>query len=394
MKHPDNWVHYRLGDIGNWSSGLTPLTSNNDNYIGGTIPWLNTGDLNDSYVFETSQHITEYAVDALRLKLNPVNSVMIAMYGATVGKLGIAGIPMTTNQACCVCTPYNNIFYKFLFYYLLGIRTSIIAKAQGATQPNISKVKIVRTPIYLPPLDEQRAIADYLDGETARIDGIVERLTAQRTRYEQLKRSLISEVITKGLLHHDPATFCSLRLKDICDIEKGKDGAGESKKKEGYYPVLALAYLRGQTTDPTFSPISKSSIVCEENELIIIWDGAGIGEILRAKKGLLSSTTAVIREHRNIVLKDYIYALRYYIEKAIKSNPTGMGIPHVNPLTLSTLPIALPTLTEQKEIVDYLDKRCGRIDRIVEAIGRKIELLEALRKSIIEEVVTGKRAVS
>lgn len=289
---------------------------------------------------------------------------------------------------------FNEIYIKYLlkssaFIQLLQICTTGIREGRNV---NYSVLKQESLPV--PPLEEQRAIAEYLDRETVRIDRIVELLTKQRERYAQLKRSLISEVVTHGLPHHNPANYRTLRLKDIVDIYKGRDGAGEFEYQEGFYPVLSLAYLRGQIENPSFSPISPNSIICNGGELIIIWDGAGIGEILIAKKGLLSSTTSVIKERKGIVLRDYVYALRYYIEDAIKNNPTGMGIPHVNPHTLTTLPISLPPLEEQQEIVAYLDERCKRLDRLVEAIDRKIDLLGSLKKSLIEEVVTGQRRIT
>lgn len=289
-------------------------------------------------------------------------------------------------------TPVKNAYLAYLFQ-TNAWRRQIRERVSGIKVYSITQSLLSFVSVIFPPLEEQNVIAEYLDRETARIDGIVERLRAQSERYEQLKRSLITETITQGLPHHDPSTFRSLRLKDIVDIEKGKDGAGENEQSDGYLPVLALAYLRGRTETPTYAPISPNSIICEGGELIIIWDGAGFGEILRAKKGLLSSTTAVIRERKELVLREYLYALRYYIEGAMKANPTGMGIPHINPLTLSTLPIVLPTIEEQSEIVEYLEKRCSRTERTLVLISRKIELLEQLKKSLIEEVVTGQRPV-
>ena len=135
---PEGWMWTTLGVIGTWQSGGTPSRSNKS-YYGGNIPWLKTGDLNDGYITHIPEFITEEAVVNSSAKLNPVGSVLIAMYGATIGKLGILTFPATTNQACCACIEYDAIDPMFLFYFLLSQRTAFIAKGGGGAQPNISK---------------------------------------------------------------------------------------------------------------------------------------------------------------------------------------------------------------------------------------------------------------
>ena len=158
FKSPDGWSWCRLGDIGVWGSGATPSKSNPAYFKGGTIPWLLTGDLTDGHVGHIPNRITELALEETSLRLNPVGSVLIAMYGATIGKLGILDIPATTNQACCACRVYDSISNEFLFWYLLSKRDELRKLAEGGAQPNISKEKIVNMPIPLPPLAEQKRI--------------------------------------------------------------------------------------------------------------------------------------------------------------------------------------------------------------------------------------------
>jgi len=154
---PEGWKWCRLGNIGSWSAGATPLRTNPE-YYNGKIPWLKTGDLNDSYISDVSESISELALEKNSVRLNPVGSVLIAMYGATIGKLGIAAIPLTTNQACCACIPFNGVYNEFLFYFLLAMRQTFIKMGAGGAQPNISKEKIVNTAFPLPPLPEQKRI--------------------------------------------------------------------------------------------------------------------------------------------------------------------------------------------------------------------------------------------
>ena len=146
----------RLGEIGSWQSGSTPLKTNAD-YYKGTIPWLKIGDLNDGYVSTSTETISETALEKLRLRLNPAGSVLMAMYGS-IGKLAILDIPMTTNQAICACIPYKGILNKYLFYSLMSLRNDFIDMGAGCAQQNISKEKIINYFVPLPPLAEQRRI--------------------------------------------------------------------------------------------------------------------------------------------------------------------------------------------------------------------------------------------
>jgi len=155
---PKNWRWVRMGQIGDWGAGSTPPRSN-PNYYNGKILWLKTGELNNGIVFDTEEKITEKAFQECSLRINKVGNVLIAMYGATIGKLAIAGKELTTNQACCGCSPYliNN---WYLFYFLMASREQFIKRGEGGAQPNISRVKLVEHLIPLPPLSEQLRIVN------------------------------------------------------------------------------------------------------------------------------------------------------------------------------------------------------------------------------------------
>ena len=160
---PENWVWVRLGDIGTWSAGATPLKSNRSYYDDGTIPWLKTGDLNDSLILEIPEFVTEKALKETSLKLQPKGTVLIAMYGATIGKLGLLEIEATTNQACCGCNPLAGVFNFYLFYFLMSHKQDFINQGAGGAQPNISREKIVGNLIPLPPYSEQKRIVEKLE---------------------------------------------------------------------------------------------------------------------------------------------------------------------------------------------------------------------------------------
>ena len=172
---PKKWNWVTLGEIGKWQSGSTPSRLNKD-YYNGDIPWLKTGDLNDGYITHIPEYITEKALNETSVKLNPTGSILMAMYGATIGKLGILTYPATTNQACCACEIYTGIEKEFLFYFLLSHRVDFIKLGGGGAQPNISKEKIINTYIPLPPSEEQKRIVNAVNDVFAQLDVIMESL--------------------------------------------------------------------------------------------------------------------------------------------------------------------------------------------------------------------------
>ena len=200
---PESWVWTTLGEVGTWQSGGTPSRSNKT-YYGGNIPWLKTGDLNDGLISDIPESITEEAVANSSAKINPTGSVLIAMYGATIGKLGILTFPATTNQACCACIEFNAIIQLYLFYFLLSQRNEFIAKGGGGAQPNISKEIIVNTFIPLPPLSEQQHIVMEIEKWFALIDQIEQGKVNLQTTIKQTKSKILELAMHGKLVPQDP----------------------------------------------------------------------------------------------------------------------------------------------------------------------------------------------
>lgn len=166
---PDSWEWCRLGWIGDWGAGATPAKGNPEYYDNGTIPWLRTGELNNAFVYDSEIKVTPKALEKCSLRMCNVGDVLIAMYGATIGKVAIAGIELTTNQACCACTPYE-IYNKYLLYYLMASKKTFIEMGEGGAQPNISREKIIAFPFPLPPLAEQHRIVAKIEELFKEID--------------------------------------------------------------------------------------------------------------------------------------------------------------------------------------------------------------------------------
>lgn len=161
---PEKWKWTTLNEVGTWKAGGTPSRSVREYYENGTIPWLKTGDLTDGVVRSVAEMITLEGVENSSAHINPIGAVLIAMYGATIGKLGVLEMECATNQACCACVVREERLYNwYLFYYLLSQRKNFIALGAGGAQPNISRTKIIHYPIPLPPLEEQKRIVSKIE---------------------------------------------------------------------------------------------------------------------------------------------------------------------------------------------------------------------------------------
>lgn len=191
-----------MGCIGNWGAGATPAKGNTS-YYGGNILWLRTGELNNGIVNDTEIKITDKALKECSLRLNKAGDVLIAMYGATIGKVAIAGCELTTNQACCACTPIG-IFNYYLFYFLMGSQVDFIKKGEGGAQPNISREKLVAHLMPIPPIQEQHRIVERIKDVLPLTDKYALSQIAldelNRSINDKLKKSILQEAIQGKLV--------------------------------------------------------------------------------------------------------------------------------------------------------------------------------------------------
>ncbi len=204
---PESWEWVRLGSIGDWGSGATPSRAVPE-YYDGDIPWLKTGDLNDGYIKYIPESISKLALEKTSVRLNPTGSILIAMYGATIGKVGILTFPATTNQACCACLPIE-IFNEYLFYFLMSQKVAFVKQGEGGAQPNISKEKIVATLMPLPPLAEQYRIVAKIKELFPLVKKYKEAYSAvsslNNSFPDLLKKSILQEAVQGKLVPQDPS---------------------------------------------------------------------------------------------------------------------------------------------------------------------------------------------
>lgn len=148
---PEGWELNTIGELYNTSSGGTPLRAKTEYYKDGTLNWLKTGELLDNFIFETEEKITNDALKNSSAKLFPKNTVIIAMYGATIGQLGILKCESSTNQACCaLLEKFDDFSFEYIFLFLKSYRPSLISLGMGAAQQNINQDQIRKFPILKP----------------------------------------------------------------------------------------------------------------------------------------------------------------------------------------------------------------------------------------------------
>ena len=380
---PDSWVWTTLSEVGTWQSGGTPSRSNKS-YYGGNIPWLKTGDLNDGLISDIPESITEEAVANSSAKINPTGSVLIAMYGATIGKLGILTFPATTNQACCACIEFNAIIQLYLFYFLLSQRNEFIAKGGGGAQPNISKEIIVNTFIPLPPLSEQQRIVMEIEKWFALIDQIEQGKSDLQTIIKQTKSKILDLAIHGKFVPQDPNDEPAIELlkrinPDFTPCDNGHytqlpqswslvpmqtlSSLVDGEKQNGMERTnLDVKYLRGEREARTLT----SGKYVAANSFLILVDGENSGEVFRTPiDGYQGSTLKQLSINDNMNT-DYVLQVINLHRKILRENKVGSAIPHLNKKLFKAIEVPIPPHNEQKRIVEAVNLAFKQPDVITE----------------------------
>ena len=261
---PQGWKWCRMGCIGDWGAGATPAKGNPD-YYGGSILWLRTGELNNGIVYDSEIKITDKALQECSLRMNKIGDVLIAMYGATIGKVAIVGKELTTNQACCACTPFG-IYNYYLFFFLMGSQIDFIKKGEGGAQPNISREKLISHLMPIPPLAEQYRIVEKIQYLLPLVEKYSNSQIFQNKLNSEIKdklrKSILQEAIQGKLVPQIAEEGTAQDLLEQIKAEKQK------LVKEGKLKKSALAssvILRGD--DNRYYELIDGSPVCIEEFL-------------------------------------------------------------------------------------------------------------------------------
>jgi type I restriction enzyme S subunit len=195
---PEHWESWKIAHaFENVGSGTTPQSGNPIYHENGTINWLNTGDLNDAVLYSCKKQITKKAIeDYSSLKTYPKGSLVIAMYGATIGKTALLEFETTTNQACCVFGQSDVILVEFLQYWFKAKKEHIINLSIGGGQPNVSQQILKDIRLGCPDIEEQREILSYLDNKNDKFNTLSFKTEQEIELLKEYKTVLINEVVT------------------------------------------------------------------------------------------------------------------------------------------------------------------------------------------------------
>lgn len=416
---PSHWELWKLfhayNEIG---SGTTPPTSSNEWFENGVIPWVTTGELRENTIIQTNKRITKKTQATFStLKIYPIGSVVIAMYGATIGRLGILGTPSTTNQACCVMTKSEYLDNKYVFYWLYAFKKDIINLSSGGGQPNINQEKVASLKISAPIKQEQTKIAQFLDHETAKIDQLIEKQQSLIELLKEKRQAVISHAVTKGLnpnakmkdsgvewLGEVPEHWNISRLgfESLIKARLGWKGLKAEEYVEQGYIFLATPNIK--STDIDFENVNyitkkryeeSPEIMLKKGDVLVTKDGSTTGttNIVRnlPSPATVNSSIAVIRPNSSLHPEYlYYYCISPYTQNVIKRMQGGMGVPHLFQADLRIFNLILPPIHEQIEIATYLDSRTSKIDLLIQKAEEQIELMKERRTALISAAVTGK----
>ena len=391
---PSGWEWRYLEDIGKWQSGSTPSRGVSA-YYGGTIPWLKTGDLNDGLILTIPEHITERALVETSVKLNPAGSVLIAMYGATIGKVGILTFPATTNQACCACSEFNGVTNKYLFYFLISHKEAFIRQGGGGAQPNISKEIIVNTPIPIPPEKEQERIvnaveewlnlisqvekAEYnlqisIDTCKAKVldlaihGKLVPQNPADEPAIELLKRINPAFKPSDNLHYLDcPSGWAVTQMKSIIELLSGRDLDNSRCNSEGYgVPYLVGASCIDKGCINTYRWTETPEVISKEGDVLLSCKGT-VGEVVLNTMGNLHIARqfmAIRSKAPQYILPDYLGIIIKASIETLKKAARGI-IPGISREDILGLTVMIPPSEEQQRILSRIAELNQSVSLIV-----------------------------
>lgn len=397
-----------LKRVASLSTGTTPSTKSASYYDSEDVDWYSPGDINTDSIYPNTpaKKISNLYFEENSIPLYKAGSVAIVGIGATVGKIAYIDHDFFTNQQLNVLRFNKDINPKYTAYFLFNKKEEIISTTPSVTLPILNQTKLGQLTFIYPPLSEQDRIVSYLDSKTSEIDHAISLLEQKREAYTRLKASVINRAVTRGLnpnvklkdsgvewIGKIPEGWDLIPLKGNIALIKGKTPNKLTFDNTGV-PYLTMDYLRGRDDKTILYPEDSEGLYhIKANEIIVLWDGANAGEFILSKNGYLGSTMAHIEVNNKVYNNEYFYYLMKSLESTSKYFASGTTIPHFDPQILFGRYYPSPSLAEQRSIASYLDAECSKIDRAASIVEKQIDAYKRLKRSLINEVVTGKRKV-
>ncbi len=423
---PPGWTVSTLERVASWGSGGTPKRSEH-RYYGGDIPWAVIGDLNDGTITECGEFITQDGLDNSSCKLVEPGTVLVAMYGS-IGKLGIAGMQMTTNQAIAFAN--SHLDRNYLFYYLLSQRHALTKAGKGATQLNISQTVLKPWPIPVAPFAEQGRIVAAIEEYFSRLDAASAAITAAQARIEALRRSVLAEAFAGRLVPQDPTDepasalleriaatqrtdpaaqgslsgpapspmtsvlppgWALTTLGELFTPRKGKDTPDSLDRR----PYLSLDNIESHTLRIT--AWERSSGYSSQSSQLFAGDVAYarlrpyLNKVALIDREALGSAEFIVLPRMPEILPGFLCyrLLSHDFVKFADQHSTG-DRPRLKWAQMRCFSFGVPPVAEQGRIVAAIEEYFSRLDAASAAITAAQARIEALRRSVLAEAFAGR----
>ena len=393
---PNGWELKKIKEITKTGSGGTPLSTNKEYYFNGNIPWINSGEVGQSVIRKAEKFITEKGVNNSSATLFPKNSVLVALYGATAGKVSLLDIDATTNQAVCAIYPNNKFSTKFLKYYLDTLYSYLVGISTGSARDNLSQKGIQELEIPFPNLPTQKAIAKVLSDLDTKIElnnRINKELEAMaKTLYDYwfvqfdfpnekgkpYKSSGGKMVYNEELKREIPVGWKVVKLGSYAEISKG-DLITEKEANDGNIKVVAAGL--------NFSYFHNESNR-DKNTITISASGANAGYVNFWREPIFASDCTTVRGKNDtitIMLLQYLRLLQPYISSQAK----GSAQPHVYPDDIRYLYFPVPP----KHLIEKYDKVVLPANEQIANNHKQNQQLTALRDWLLPMLMNGQVSV-
>lgn len=395
---PDNWCWTTLDNAAKWGSGGTPTRKNSKYYLG-NIPWVKTGELDNNYVYETEEHISEEAIKNSSAKKYPINTVMIAMYGATIGKVGVMGVEAATNQACANGVCNINVYYKYLFYYAISQKEEFIKKGKGGAQLNISQEVIKKHEFPLAPLSEQHRIVERIESLFSKLDEAKDKAQEVIDSFETRKSAILHKAFSSELtakwrkengIEMDEYPKC--RFNEIAEIKSNLVDPAEYQN----YPHIAPDNIEKKTGVLLgYHTIGEDGVKSGKHHFYA-------GQILYSKirpnlskvvivdfEGLCSADMYPIEAKGDTKCLWYYMLSEEFLEQASTAGSRSV-LPKINQKELSALTVNIPpSVDEQREISRILDSFFEKEYQSKQFAEAVLGHIDTMKKSILARAFRG-----
>ena len=395
-----NWKKEPLGKICKTISGGTPSRKNQSYYQNGTIPWVKSGELENIDSLTSEEFITEEGLLNSSAKIFPAGTLLIALYGATIGKLAFLGIDAATNQAVCGIFQNENVSLKYLYYYLLFQRPNLIKQGVGGAQPNISQTILKKLEISYPDsITEQQRIVARIEELFSELDKAVGTLKTTKEQLEVYRQAVLVDIFSQ----EHPLR----QLKEISVALSGFAFKSKNYTPDGKYTVIKIGnvkdgyldFSRDKTrTNEVTDRILQKYLLKQGDCLITLTGTRGkrdygfVSMIERQTDYLLNQRVAALRFDTMIALPEFF---RYYLSSLnyrnqfFKYETGNVGQGNVGIKALCEPAVPCPPLDTQKKIVDQISDRLSVCDSIEKTVDTALAQADAMRQSILKQAFEG-----